>query len=934
MYQCPIMFYKDNLIFNIDRSAWAVYKLTGFDYDFLDDESKIKILYRTARFLAGVLSEAQILLIPVEQDSRAQFMALRERIDKTDPLFENAMYHAAETERYLRQRTGKNGDSNDYCTYLIVKLSEGGDYELADNWRKGLRYLLQDPVNAINVAMSLDTRDILESRLEQAQKTAGKWFYRQNQKIRLSPVETQELQWLIRRMGFRGLKGKVGLYYADQEKKPWQPAYEAIQAGEKERLLRPYGKDIVSLFSGTIYQENRCLRIVHDRDRVSYQTFLPLTNIPEAMECPGNEWIYMLQQMNLQVEACIHISAVEYRSALRKVERKKQEMDGQIDHINSARAEIPDDLMAGKEYADLLEAEIKGQNAPILNTGVTICLASDSLEELEKKTATVRGIYEDLSFGIERPLADQMTLFMQCIPSMGYLTRDYRLPLTPLTLSSGVIGATHELGDRQGPFIGTTGPEEKYVYLDMGRACLLDKSASATFYGNLGVGKSFNANLLLVLNVLYGGYGLIFDPKGERSHWEKELTVLEGMITTVTLSPKAENQGKMDPYNMYPDEQEEADELALNIISELLKIQPASMEYTAILEAQRKMREAAVPSMRRLIDILRDFPEEDELKGCARFLARRLSLQADSGMSRLLFGDGSEEAIKLENRLNILQIENLKLPSPATAKESYTNDETLSTVLMAVASHFAKKFALVKRPVFKVILFDESWMLGKTVEGVKLFDYLTRMGRSIYTGCIFNGHSVLDIPSEGIKNTISYKFCFQTTNDSEAARMCEYMELEPTQENKEILKNLGNGECLFQDLDRHVGVLRFDAVFQDLIEVFSTTPKTDVAKKDCRGAEDAADTPIEDITETVTENISTGAEPEDAAGADDRWEYISGGFGQDDYREQEELGYHMEEQGSNQPDRLQTESEEYPSSGEYPEFHFSEEDLLTKEELG
>lgn len=131
-----------------------------------------------------------------------------------------------------------------------------------------------------------------------------------------------------------------------------------------------------------------------------------------------------------------------------------------------------------------------------------------------------------------------------------------------------------------------------------------------------------------------------------------------------------------------------------------------------------------------------------------------------------------------------------------------------------------------------------------------------------------------------------------------------------------------------------MGVLRFDAVFQDLIEVFSTTPKTDVAKKDCRGAEDAADTPMEDITETVTENISTGAEPEDAAGADDRWEYISGGFGQDDYREQEELGYHMEEQGSNQPDRLQTESEEYPSSGEYPEFHFSEEDLLTKEELG
>ena len=127
--------------------------------------------------------------------------------------------------------------------------------------------------------------------------------------------------------------------------------------------------------------------------------------------------------------------------------------------------------------------------------------------------------------------------------------------------------------------------------------------------------------------------------------------------------------------------------------------------------------------------------------------------------------------------------------------------------------------------MFSVVLFDESWMLGKTAEGVKLFDYLSRMGRSLYTGCIFNGHSVTDIPSEGIKNTISYKFCFQTTTDGEAERMCEYMDLEATQENKDVLKNLKNGECLFQDLDRHIGILRFDAVFQDIIDLFSTTPK-------------------------------------------------------------------------------------------------------------
>ncbi len=458
-------------------------------------------------------------------------------------------------------------------------------------------------------------------------------------------------------------------------------------------------------------------------------------------------------------------------------------------------------------------------------------------------------------------MADQIKLWMQCIPSVGCMVKDYMVPMTPLTLASGVIGASHELGDKVGPYIGTTGQEGKPVFLELGLACLRNKSAAATFYGNLGVGKSFNANLLIVLTVLYGGYGLIFDPKAERSHWERDLDMLAGMITTVTLSSNPVNKGKLDPYNLYRDDLKAADELAINVIAELLKISPTSVEYTAVLEAQRIMSQENLPSMRRLCEILGAFPAKDELCETGKFLARRLRLQADTGMSQLIFGDGTEEAISLDNRLNILQIDNLKLPSPETPKESYTSEETLSTVLMAIISNFAKKFAMVKRPVFKVILFDESWMLGKTEEGVKLYDFLTRMGRSLYSGCIFNGHSVLDLPSEGIKNTISYKFCFQTTNEAEAQRMCEYMGLEPTVTNKETFKNLGNGECMFQDLDGHIGILKFDAIFQDLIDVFSTTPKTKTVElKETPAEEEIPERPAEPAEAKTPERPAEPAE--------------------------------------------------------------------------
>ena len=463
MYQCPISFFTKNIIFNQDKSAWAVYKLSGFDYDFLDDDAKIKILHKTARFLSGIMSEAQILMLPIEQDIRGQFESLRHHLDKMDPLYEGALYHLNETEKYLAKSTRNQGDANDYSSYIVVKLSDSGEYELLSDLKQGFQYFIKDPVNAINTFMALDTRDILETRLTHCEDMADKWFYAQNKKLQLMPVDGQELQWLIRRGSFRGILGNH-LFYADVGKNTWNPAVDRNETQNGEKILRPYSKDIVSLFSGSIHQEKRYLKVVHDKNRISYQTFLVFTHIPEVLEHPGNEWLYMLQQLNVQAEVCIHIKTKDYREAIRKVESKKMEIDSQMEHIFGAGGDIPDDLAEGKEYADILEAELKSQRYPLLETVVTIGLAADNLEELEKKTVTVRGIYEDFAFGVERPLADQLKLFMQCIPGMGVLTGDYIMPLTPVTLASGIIGATHELGDHVGPYIGLREQKESRYF--------------------------------------------------------------------------------------------------------------------------------------------------------------------------------------------------------------------------------------------------------------------------------------------------------------------------------------------------------------------------------------------------------------------------------------------------------------------------------------
>ena len=72
-------------------------------------------------------------------------------------------------------------------------------------------------------------------------------------------------------------------------------------------------------------------------------------------------------------------------------------------------------------------------------------------------------------------------------------------------------------------------------------------------YGNLGGGKSFNANLIVVLHVLFGSSALIFDPKSERSHWAAKLDFMGDLISIVRLTPNDEDKGKLDPFNLYND---------------------------------------------------------------------------------------------------------------------------------------------------------------------------------------------------------------------------------------------------------------------------------------------------------------------------------------------------------------------------------------------
>ena len=118
--------------------------------------------------------------------------------------------------------------------------------------------------------------------------------------------------------------------------------------------------------------------------------------------------------------------------------------------------------------------------------------------------------------------------------------------------------------------------------------------------------------------------------------------------------------------------------------------------------------------MEKLAEILNSFPSDAPLVRNADMLARKIRLLSQSGMAQLLMGNGTEKSIKLDNRLNILQIENIKLPEPGTKKDDYTQEETMSFILMMDMTAFCRKDVYSHKKEVKFLLVEESGMLGTT----------------------------------------------------------------------------------------------------------------------------------------------------------------------------------------------------------------------------
>ena len=219
----------------------------------------------------------------------------------------------------------------------------------------------------------------------------------------------------------------------------------------------------------------------------------------------------------------------------------------------------------------------------------------------------------------------------------------------------------------------------------------------------------------------------------------------------------------------------------------------------------------------------------------ARSLGHHIKSFSKLSFAPLLFGDGeNDSAISLETALNVLQIQNLELPAPDTPQEKYNLSQMLSVAMMLPISSFALKFIHNDRGIFKTVLLDEAWAVLNTSQGSHLASRLVRAGRSMNAGIYFVTQNANDLLDEKMKNNIGMKFAFRSTDPKEIENVLSLLNLKNTEYNASTLRELQNGQCLFQDITGRVGVVSINALFKDLFDAFDTRPPVEEVLKEWR----------------------------------------------------------------------------------------------------
>ena len=806
----PIKYIDNNLVWNKDNEVFAYYELIPYNYSFLSAEQKF-IVHDSFRQLIAQSREGKIHALQIATESSIRSMQEQSKKLVTGKLKEVAYQKIDEQTEALVSMIGDN--QVDYRFFLGFKLMVTEEQLNLKNIKKSAWLTFTEFLHEVNHTLMNDFVSMPNDEINRYMKMEKLLENKISRRFKVRRLEINDFGYLMEH-----LYGRDGIAYEDYE---YQLPKKKLN---KETLIKYY--DLIRPTRCVIEESQRYLRLEHE-DKESYVSYFTVNAIVGELDFPSSEIFYFQQQQfTFPVDTSMNVEIVENRKALTTVRNKKKELKDLDNHAYQAGSETSSNVVDALDSVDELETDLDQSKESMYKLSYVIRVSAPDLDELKRRCDEVKDFYDDLNVKLVRPAGDMLGLHSEFLPASKRYINDYVQYVKSDFLAGLGFGATQQLGETTGIYMGYSVDTGRNVYLQPSLASqgvkgTVTNALASAFVGSLGGGKSFCNNLLVYYAVLFGGQAVILDPKAERGNWKETLSEIAHEINIVNLTSDKDNAGHLDPFVIMKNVKD-AESLAIDILTFLTGISSRDGEKFPVL--RKAVRSVTQSDSRGLLHVIDELRREDT--PISRNIADHIDSFTDYDFAHLLFSDGTvENAISLDNQLNIIQVADLVLPDKDTTFEEYTTIELLSVSMLIVISTFALDFIHSDRSIFKIVDLDEAWAFLNVAQGETLSNKLVRAGRAMQAGVYFVTQSAYDVSKESLKNNIGLKFAFRSTDINEIKQTLEFFGIDKDDENNQKrLRDLENGQCLLQDLYGRVGVVQIHPVFEELLHAFDTRP--------------------------------------------------------------------------------------------------------------
>jgi len=798
--------YFDDAILLTETHAWAYYRLPTHAYEFTTPLEREALAINITVALATIrLPDAEVHLRVAHRSYPAAEWAARLDVtsdggpgwrDYLDEMYRHVWSKDFwSKEVYLGVRLGQRG--------MRAQLSGGMFSQFINAYRTSEQALgvTDEAVSAGEIARWREQAERLGRSL------AGS-------ALRARHATSEEIAWLFRHT----LSGSAG-----------DPPPSAVRR-------RKWGPgEIEALLEGQVHNGRTLLHLEQPAGE-SWAAFLSFSRFPDVMSFPdGEPWLHFADSLPFPVEVSSRMKLISPAKASKDVGRRLAHARDMDAHIREAGVDLPLALAEQLEAARMLEHGITKERLPFVYGWHRLSVAAPTRELCQRRTEALVEHYRDIGIDVVNSTGDQFSLLRESLPGERVHLSSYvqRQPL--YTIAGGVPTATVALGDMPagghagaekrgepeqswvGPYIGETlGRARSIVHFDPLLAAVRNRPTAVAITGEPGGGKTTLALLLILQLALRGVTVAAIDPKGDAEPLVQVLTARGRKARVLPLGSAA--PGLLDPFS-FGDELAARRTMATETLRLLLPRMSEERE-SAMVQAVAAVAGRDRPSLGKVVRHL-----EASTDPASKNLGAVLHSMSEMRLARLCFSPTAGQRIDAEGWTTVFTLAGLTLPDASVRREDFSYEQRLSVALLYLVSQFARRLLNgMDRRTPKAIFLDEAWAITSTPEGAKLVPEVSRMGRSRNTALILVSQNAGDLLSEQVTNCISSVFAFRSSERVEVGNVMALLGVENSADHQAVLRGLGNGECIFRDLEGRAGRIGIDLISDEMRRWLDTNP--------------------------------------------------------------------------------------------------------------